>query len=69
LNLVETACDREGKTKAMSKIPFLQLSEMAEEFFVGITHDRNMRIMLHHFENNEDDCPCPGTDFWQTSGL
>jgi hypothetical protein len=42
---------------------------MAEEFFVGITHDRNMRIMLHHFENNEMDCPCPGPDFWQTSGL
>lgn len=70
MNLVEKACEKEqGKTKAHLKIPLLKLSELAEEFLVGITHDRNMRLMLNHFENNEMDCPCPGTDFWEKSGL
>ena len=70
LQLIEKACDREpGKTKTLPKIPLLQLSEFAEEFLVGITHDRNMRMMLSHFANNENDCPCPGTDFWEKSGL
>lgn len=65
LNLVEKASDKEeGSTKALRKIPLLKLSEMAEEFFVGITHDRNMRLLATHFENNEMDCPCPGTDYW-----
>ena len=70
LNLVEHSCDREaGSTKAHSRIPFLKLSEFFEEFFVGITHDRNMRLLLEHLEEHPNDCPCPGTDFWETSGL
>lgn len=70
LRLIEHSCDKTpGATKALPKVPLLKLSEIVEELFVGITHDRNMRIMLQHFEDNELDCPCPGTDFWETSGL
>lgn len=70
MSLIEHSCEKApGSVKQHSKIPFLKLSEMAEEFFVGITHDRNMRLMLNHFETNEMDCPCPGTDFWEASGL
>ena len=70
MKLIEHACEKgPGSTKALSKVPFLKLSEIAEEFLVGITHDRNMRLMIQHFEDNEQDCPCPGTDFWETSGL
>lgn len=70
LNLVEHSCEREeGSTKKHLRIPFLKLSELTEEWFVGITHDRNMRIMLQHFQENEPDCPCPGTDFFEASGL
>lgn len=47
LRMIETSCDKTpGATKALAKVPLLKLSEMAEEFLVGITHDRNMRIML-----------------------
>jgi len=70
MKLIEHACEKgPGSTKALSKVPYLKLSEIAEEFLVGITHDRNMRLMIQHFEDNNMDCPCPGTDFWETSGL
>lgn len=70
LGLVEHSCGKEaGSTKGHFRIPFLKLSELFEEFFVGITHDRNMRLLLEHLEENPTDCPCPGTDFWESSGL
>lgn len=70
LNLIEESCGKTpGSTKAHTRIPFLQLSEFAEEFFVGITHDRNMRLLLEDIEKNPMNCPCPGTDFWETTGL
>ena len=68
--MIEGACDKDaGSTKAHSRIPFLQLSEFAEEFFVGITHDRNMRLLLEDLERHPMHCPCPGTDFWEATGL
>jgi len=70
LGLIEQSCEKEqGSTKAQLRIPLLKLSEMFEEFFVGITHDRNMRLLLQHLEEYPTDCPCPGTDFWEASGL
>lgn len=70
LRMVEQSCDKApGSTKTFTRIAFLQLSETIEEFFVGITHDRNMRLMLEHFETHAMDCPCPGTDFWEKTGL
>jgi hypothetical protein len=70
LRMIEQSCDKTpGSTKTHTRIPLLKLSEMAEEFFVGITHDRNMRLMLEHIETHAMDCPCPGTDFWEKSGL
>ena len=42
LHLVERSCGKdEGSTKQQVRIPFLKMSEFAEEWFVGITHDRN----------------------------
>lgn len=53
LRLIEHSCDKTpGATKALSKVPLLKLSEIVEELLVGITHDRNMRLMLQHFEDN-----------------
>jgi len=69
LNLIEQSCDKTpGSTRALTKIPFLKLSEFFEEFFIGITHDRNMRLLLQHLEDHPMDCPCPGTDFWEKTG-
>jgi hypothetical protein len=40
-----------GSTKLSSSLLRLDLSDYVEEFFVGITHDKNMRRMAEHFDS------------------
>lgn len=51
--------------------PFLGLglSDYLEEFFVGITHDKNMARLADYFEANKVDFEKEGLDFFTKFGL
>lgn len=53
LHIVETACGKEqGSTKLVKPILGLGLSDLVEEFFVGLAHDKNMAYMSEYFSNH-----------------
>ena len=53
----------------MRQIPFLEPGTFIEEFFTGITHDRNMSRVLDHFAEHKSEICVHGDDFWTKSGL
>lgn len=53
----------EGSTKLVSSFLGLGLSDLIEEFFVGITHDKNMARMADFMEQNQPNLEEGATDF------
>lgn len=47
----------------------LNLSDYFEEFFVGITHDKNMRNMAEYFDAHRPNLSEGNADFFQEFGL
>ena len=51
LHILEAVVDKsEGNTKLTNSFLRLNLSDYVEEFFVGITHDKNFRRLAEYFE-------------------
>ena len=70
VNMVEKAAGHNvGDTKAMFNIPFLEPGTVIEEFFTGITHDRNMARLIDHFAEHDKEICAHGECFFQKSGL
>ena len=52
LGILESALTKgEGSTKLSNSFLRLNLSDYVEEFFVGITHDKNFRRLAEYFES------------------
>ena len=69
MNSIEASCGKAaGNTKAKLEIPLFDIFAMAEDFFTGITHDRNMAEMIDTFAGNGEK-PVAGECFWKASGL
>ena len=52
LGILESALAKgEGSTKLSNSFLHLNLSDYVEEFFVGITHDKNFRRLAEYFES------------------
>lgn len=67
MNMIEASCGKSaGATKAKFEIPLLDLFHVAEEFFTGVTHDRNWAAMVDTFANGE--APVTGESFWTATG-
>lgn len=65
---LEGAAGREvGSTSAKRELPLIELAAYVEEFFTGITHDRNMANLLQHYEQNPDTFAQEAC-FWEASG-
>lgn len=47
----------------------LGISDLIEEFFVGITHDKNMARMASFFEKNSVNLEADAPDFFKQFGL
>jgi len=47
----------------------LNLSDFVEEFFTGITHDKNFRNMAQYFDTRKPNLLEGRTDFFQKHGL
>jgi hypothetical protein len=47
----------------------LNISDFVEEFFTGITHDKNFRNMAEHFDTHKPNLTEGRTDFFQKHGL
>ena len=70
MNTIEASCGKApGSTKAKLEIPLVDIFAMAEDFFTGITHDRNMAEMVNTFANSNEEKPVMGECFWKATGL
>lgn len=51
MGYLERAAGRDvGTVIAKRELPFFELSSYVEEFFSGVTHDKNMVALLKHYE-------------------
>jgi nucleoside-diphosphate-sugar epimerase len=65
LSMLEQAVGKpEGQTKLVNSFLRLNLSDYVEEFFVGITHDKNMRNMAEYFDAHRPNLSEGNTDFF-----
>lgn len=70
LHLVEGSVGKqEGSTKLVGSFLGLGLSDFVEEFFTGITHDKNMARMADYLEQNQTNLEEGSPDFHKTLGL
>lgn len=70
MHIAEAAVGKgEGQTKLHKSLLRLNLSDYVEEFFVGITHDKNMRRLAEVFEAEQPDLSQGNPDFFQQFGL
>lgn len=76
LNLKEILAVLEGavgkaqySTKLANSLLRLNLSDYVEEFFVGITHDKNMRRMAEYYESHKPNLTENNPDFFSKFNL
>ena len=71
LHLLEGAVGKgAGQTSLSKSILRLNLSDYVEEFFVGITHDKNMRRLAEFFDQHQPHLVTEGNpDFFHKFGL
>lgn len=68
--MIEFSLKKEkGSTKLTNSFLRLNLSDYIEEFFVGITHDKNMRRMAEYFETHKPNLSENNPDFYETFNL
>ena len=59
----------EGSTKLSNSLLRLNLSDYVEEFFVGITHDKNFRRLAEYFEAHRPNLGEGRTNYFEQHGL
>ena len=70
MHLFENACEKtEGSTKLGKSLLGLNVSDYIEEFFVGITHDKNMGRMATYFDTEVPDLEVDSPDFFKKFNL
>lgn len=70
LHHIEQSVGRsQGETKLTNSLLRLDLSDYIEEFFVGITHDKNMRRMAEYFDTQRPDITQHEGDFFSEFNL
>jgi hypothetical protein len=68
--LVEKQVGKEsGSTKLKGSLLGLGLSDYVEEFFTGITHDKNMGRMAEYMEAHTPNFEAGAPDFFKQLGL
>ena len=70
LGVLEVAVGKgEGQTKLVQSFLRQDFSDYIEEFFVGITHDKNMRRMAEFFETHKPNLSEGNPDFFSKFNL
>ncbi|CDW81027.1 UNKNOWN [Stylonychia lemnae] len=70
LHLLESAVGKgTGQTSLSKSFLRLNLSDFVEEFFTGITHDKNFRNFAEYFDTHKPNLLEGSTDFFQKHGL
>lgn len=70
LHLVEKSVGKEsGSTKLKGSLLGLGLSDYVEEFFTGITHDKNMGRMAEYMDSHTPNFDAGAPDFFKQLGI